>query len=74
MVMEGKADVYCYPRSGTNLWDTCAPEACIRSINGNITDCNGNFLKYHKDSSIDNLNGVLFSMFYHQNYLNFLQK
>jgi len=39
-LIENNAQVYCYPAKGTSLWDTCAPEACILSMGGKITDCN----------------------------------
>lgn len=30
LVLNGIADVYIYPSSGTKKWDTCAPEALLR--------------------------------------------
>lgn len=37
-VIEGTADCYIYPRAGTKRWDTCAPEAILRSMGGSLTN------------------------------------
>ena len=36
-VIEGNHDVYIYPRLGTKKWDSCAPEAILRSVGGTLT-------------------------------------
>jgi 3'-phosphoadenosine 5'-phosphosulfate (PAPS) 3'-phosphatase len=45
-IARGEADLYVHPRSGTKLWDTCAPFALLRAVGGNITDLWGNPLVY----------------------------
>ena len=34
---------------GTSLWDTCAPEAVLRAMGGNVTDLFGAPIKYYLD-------------------------
>lgn len=34
LLMEGFADIYISPSSSTSLWDTCAPDSCLRSLGG----------------------------------------
>jgi 3'(2'), 5'-bisphosphate nucleotidase len=45
-ILDGKADVYVYPRDGTKRWDTCAPEALLRALNGTMVDIFGNEYSY----------------------------
>jgi len=46
-VMEGEADAYIFPSSGTKKWDTCAPEAILVAAGGELTDIYGTKLQYH---------------------------
>ena len=39
--MEGEADAYIFPSSGTKKWDTCAPEAILVAAGGELTDIYG---------------------------------
>lgn len=52
-VLEGSADCYFYPKDGLKRWDTCAPEALLRSMNGKMTDIFGNEYSYKHDSDAD---------------------
>ena len=52
-VIEGKADCYIYPRNGTKRWDTCAPEAILRSLNGSLTDIFNNEYCYASNNPDD---------------------
>lgn len=52
-VIEGTADCYFYPKDGLKRWDTCAPEAILRSMNGRMTDIFGNEYSYKHDSPND---------------------
>lgn len=45
-VIEGNHDVYIYPRLGTKKWDSCAPEAILRSVGGTLTDALGKDIDY----------------------------
>ncbi|WP_434415617.1 3'(2'),5'-bisphosphate nucleotidase CysQ family protein [Nannocystis pusilla] len=45
-IARGEADLYVHPRSGTKLWDTCAPWALLRAVGGVITDLWGHPLIY----------------------------
>ena len=63
-VIEGNADCYIYPRNGTKRWDTCAPEAILRSLNGQLTDVFGNEYNYSNHNvndinTIENTYGLL---------------
>ncbi|RWS10277.1 bisphosphate nucleotidase 1-like protein [Dinothrombium tinctorium] len=59
LVIEGEAHAYIFPSPGCKKWDTCAPEALLRSIGGKLTDVFGNSYKY--DSTVKHANdlGVL---------------
>ena len=45
-VIDGSQDVYLYPQRGTKKWDSCAPEAIVRSAGGILTDCLGQDINY----------------------------
>ncbi len=63
-VIEGDADTYIYPRSGTKRWDTCAPEALLRALGGGMTDCFGRVYSYEKrdDLTVENNYGLIASV------------
>ena len=52
-VIDGQADCYVYTRNGTIRWDTCAPEALLRSLNGQLTDVFGNNYCYANNNPKD---------------------
>jgi len=58
LVIEGKADLYVYPSPGTKKWDTCAPEAVLRSVGGILVDPTGKELNYSKGLPVENA-GIL---------------
>lgn len=62
--MDGKADLYIYPKDGTKRWDTCAPEALIRAVNGSMTDIFGKEYSYLKNEQtlVENCYGIMFSL------------
>lgn len=47
-VIEGVNDAYLYPQPGTKRWDTCAPEAILRSLGGTLTDSFGQDIDYSR--------------------------
>jgi len=59
LLLEGKADAYVFPTKGTKLWDTCAPEAILRSAGGRLTDTKGKDIEYHQNSEVQNLIGFI---------------
>lgn len=59
LLMEGKAHAYLFASPGTKRWDTCAPEAILHAMGGQLTDVNGNFYKYDKDTPYSNKGGIL---------------
>jgi 3'(2'), 5'-bisphosphate nucleotidase len=63
-VIDGNADYYIYPRDGTKRWDTCAPEAIMRSLNGTMTDIFGNDYSYAKNelNVFENCYGLIASV------------
>lgn len=63
-VIDGKADCYLYPRDGTKRWDTCAPEALLRSLGGTITDIFNNEYSYLKNEQtlVENCYGIIASL------------
>ena len=62
-IIDGKADAYIYPRDGTKRWDTCAPEALLRALDGTMTDIFGNEYSYAKNelNIFENCFGLLAS-------------
>jgi len=71
--MEGIADIYLFASAGTKKWDTCAPEAIIRSMGGSMTDVHGNNFTYFKNSELANKDGVLCTLKDHQKYVKLME-
>jgi len=47
------------PTAGTNKWDTCAAEAVIKSLGGDLTDIYGKRINYNRDEPTRNKNGLI---------------
>ncbi len=45
-IARGDAELYVHPRTGTKLWDTCAPAALLQAAGGAVTDLWGRPLRY----------------------------
>ncbi|KAG8443773.1 hypothetical protein GDO86_009089 [Hymenochirus boettgeri] len=58
-LIEGQASAYVFASPGCKKWDTCAPEAILHAVGGQITDMHGNTFQYHKDVKHMNSAGVL---------------
>uniref|UniRef100_H2YKQ1 3'(2'),5'-bisphosphate nucleotidase 1 n=1 Tax=Ciona savignyi TaxID=51511 RepID=H2YKQ1_CIOSA len=65
-VIEGEADAYVFASPGCKKWDTCAPEAILRAVGGNLTDVHGKKINYHKDVKFPNTGGVIATYRDHQ--------
>lgn len=63
-VIDGLADCYIYPRDGTKRWDTCAPEAILRSLGGKLTDVFGKDYDYGRNelNVVENCHGLVASI------------
>ena len=61
-LIDGIADCYIYPSLGLMRWDTCAPEAILRSMNGSLTDVFNRSYNYERENDVANLYGLLASM------------
>ena len=48
LIAENERDLYIHPVPYLKEWDTCAPEALIRSLGGSVSDCRGEPLSYNK--------------------------
>lgn len=59
LLMEGKAHAYVFASPGSKRWDTCAPEAILLAMGGELTDMNGNHYNYSKNTQYSNSKGVL---------------
>lgn len=60
LIAQGKADIFFSPiPSGTRKWDTCAAEAVIKSLGGDLTDINGKRISYNREEPVENKYGVL---------------
>jgi 3'(2'), 5'-bisphosphate nucleotidase len=57
-VADGRADIYLAPESAGCLWDTCAPEALLRSIGGVFTDAKGKPINY-RATVVENDDGAV---------------
>ena len=54
---------------GTKKWDTCAGEAIIKALGGNMTDVFGKQIRYDAEVGYPNKAGVLAAMRNHEFYL-----
>ncbi|EFN86540.1 3'(2'),5'-bisphosphate nucleotidase 1 [Harpegnathos saltator] len=59
LLLEGKAHAYVFASRGCKRWDTCAPEAVLRSIGGVLTDLYGERYPYNPETTYANVRGVL---------------
>jgi len=59
LVLQGIATVYVQAGKGTKKWDTCAPEAILRSVGGVLTDIHGKPYTYEAQVARDNLHGLI---------------
>lgn len=57
-VADGSADIYLAPGFAGCLWDSCAPEALIRSVGGVYTDAHGVPLDY-RATTVENHRGAV---------------
>ena len=58
-VVDGVADLWLFPRSGTSRWDTCAAEAMLEAAGGSLRDRHGQRICYDPDGEMVNTEGVL---------------
>ncbi|XP_017768532.1 PREDICTED: 3'(2'),5'-bisphosphate nucleotidase 1 [Nicrophorus vespilloides] len=58
LLMEGKANAYVFASRGCKKWDTCAPEAILTALGGQLTDIRGEKYSYDKDVTFPNVGGV----------------
>jgi len=54
-LITGGGDCYVFPSYGMKPWDTCAGEALLREIGGNIKNCAGEQISYEKPHNIRGL-------------------
>ncbi len=57
-IARGDAEAYVHPKTGTKLWDSCAPHAVLAAAGGTMTDVTGRPLDY-LGSSLVNTRGLL---------------
>jgi 3'(2'), 5'-bisphosphate nucleotidase len=57
-VADGRADIYLAPEFAGCRWDSCAPEAIIRSLGGTFTDARGHHLDY-RAAGVENNRGAV---------------
>lgn len=57
-VSDGSADIYLAPEFAGCLWDSCAPEALLRSVGGVVTDVTGQPLRY-RAAGVENDRGAV---------------
>jgi 3'-phosphoadenosine 5'-phosphosulfate (PAPS) 3'-phosphatase len=68
-VVFGEVECYLYPREGTKRWDTCAGEAIIQSLGGQMTDVFNRNYDYSLSSDVENNRGVVVTLVNHDFYL-----
>ncbi|XP_074540893.1 3'(2'),5'-bisphosphate nucleotidase 1 isoform X1 [Halichoeres trimaculatus] len=68
-LVEGKASAYVFASPGCKKWDTCAPEAILRTVGGKLTDMHGNAYCYNADVKHMNSAGVLATLRNHEYYI-----
>jgi len=59
LVLTGQVSLYVFVEPWTKKWDTCAPEALLKSIGGGIYDLSGNSYSYFSDAEHINQNGII---------------
>ncbi|RUS84597.1 hypothetical protein EGW08_007624 [Elysia chlorotica] len=69
LLIEGKVHAYVFASKGCKKWDTCAPEAVLCAIGGNLTDMLGNQILYHSSVQRRNAGGVLATVQNHKWYV-----
>nr|CAB3226109.1 3'(2'),5'-bisphosphate nucleotidase 1-like [Phallusia mammillata] len=69
-VIEGEADAYVFASPGCKKWDTCAPEAILCAIGGQLTDVHGKKIQYDADVKWPNLGGVIATYREHNTIIN----
>jgi 3'(2'), 5'-bisphosphate nucleotidase len=76
LLLDGTADVYCYPTPGTKKWDTCAPEAILNFLGGKMTDASGNHIDYSNTVDLHNTGGIFAAVSHelHHKYLTKLKE
>ncbi|XP_052769257.1 3'(2'),5'-bisphosphate nucleotidase 1-like [Mya arenaria] len=70
LLIEKKAHAYVFASIGCKKWDTCAPEAILHSLGGNLTDIHGKPIPYHANVVHKNTGGVLATVENHDWYVN----
>ncbi len=68
LVLERHAHVYVHASRGCSLWDTCAPEAVLKSGGGMLTDVFGKTISYLPTDETSVKTGVLATMDNHEWY------
>lgn len=58
-VVDGEADIWLFPRSGTSRWDICAAEAMLEASGGSLRDGFGRRIQYDPDGEMSNSQGVI---------------
>ncbi|ESN90632.1 hypothetical protein HELRODRAFT_70686 [Helobdella robusta] len=58
-LIEGKAHAYIFANTGCKKWDTCAPEAVLRSVGGVLTDVRGSDIEYGANEDPPNNGGIV---------------
>lgn len=69
-VIEGFADAYIFATPGTKKWDSCAPEAVLVSMGGNLTDICNEHINYGNTAKkfFMNWTGLLCTFSDHESY------
>ncbi|PRP78058.1 hypothetical protein PROFUN_00915 [Planoprotostelium fungivorum] len=69
LVLRGEIDAYFFPIPGTKKWDTCGPEAIIKSAGGSFTDAHGRSIRYTIDTPKPNTDGLIVTLKGHDDIL-----
>jgi len=69
-LIEKKAHAYVFASIHCKKWDTCAPEAILQSVGGQLTDLHGKPIPYHANVVHKNTGGVLATVENHDWYVN----
>ncbi len=48
LMLEGVADAYVFPKGGTKIWDTAAPEAILTAYGGRLTKPDNTSISYDR--------------------------
>jgi inositol monophosphatase 3 len=67
-VIQGNAEAYVHV-TDIKKWDICAGHAILRAVDGKMTTLEGNYITYFPKDDPRNRDGLLATIYHHDDYL-----